>query len=366
MNTTQLLTSALVAVLAAGSLLAQPVALPGTKSNITLTVTATSEYGGFLIRDSVIENQDDKSPVRYYYQLNPLGYEPALNNPANYYYHKETETSRTFGSGKDAVRLITESVWDEVVKLKTQRFSNVNFIEELIERELVPITDARGFRLVLVEAADRFHYDLPVLFFIESTGAIHYVGRSRSSNSMESMDPPSERDALMLNFTGFSAESYNARGRTVYKHVSSRDGVEEDEEGVTTLTGTLTGTEKVNVEIFPAKFYDWFNSGEGVAFRFTGHLNFNVRYDAKRDLFQTTSARVTNAPGSFESGSSESGSFEFDDYYDYISGVATLSLSVAGSQVVTDITPYLNALPEELWMLKQAFIDSYSDEEFFE
>ncbi len=352
MNITQFLLSALSAGFAAGSLFA---AYPGAKSNVTLMVTATSEYGGFLVKDSVIEAQTEHSPVRYLYQLNPLGYEPALTNPANYYVEKEAEKSKTYGSGDDALTLITERVVDAVVKLKTQKFTNLNFIQELIERDLVPISSATGYKLVLVQAADRAESDgdSPILFFIENGASIHYVGRQ--ANYWE--DDMSSRDALVLSFEDVYAESFTYRQKTTFKHASTSEGVEEDMEGVTTVSETFKGTDLVHVGLFPGYYdeFDQYVSTEGVSFDFTGHLNYNGRYDAKNDQYLISSAKLVNIPGGFEE------EYETEDDYGYTNGVATLSMSVAGSQVVADITPYLNALPEELAELKQEIIDSYSE-----
>ena len=353
MHLPRLLLSALATFTLAGVSQAQPTARPGAKANVTLSISATSEYGSFLIKDSVIaaqESAETPPATRYFYQLNPLGHDPVGADPANYYAEKVTEKFRNFGSGENVQRLVTEFVREEVVKLKTEKFTNAQFIQELIDRNLVPITSPVGFKLVLVEAADRMDddHDLPLLFFIENGNAIHYVGR-------ETNQANTERDALTIDFNELYAESYNYKQRIVYKHTTTAGGVQQDDVGVTTYTETFSGTDTVRLQLFPGYYdevFDEFVSTEGVTFECYGHLNYNGRYDAKNDLFLLNSAKVTNAAGGFESESMDE---------DYISGVASISINIAAGTAVADITPYLDALPPELAELKDEFLNHYAN-----
>ncbi|MCU0793077.1 MAG: hypothetical protein MUE42_09575 [Opitutaceae bacterium] len=358
MQTTQILLSALTALAAVGVSFAQSSALPGTKSTVTLTVTATTTHGAFLVKQSVIDNQEnyeDRPPaVIYSEQQDPLDYAPAnANDPSYYYTTKTTQRIRNFGTRDEPYELVMEEVTEYVTKLKTLRYSNVQFIQALIDAELVNITSPIGYSLVMVQPAQDIESEdeVTMLFFIERGSTIYYVGR-------EGYTASSPRDALMLYTSDASADAINSRSRTAYSHRSTSEGIEEDSEGVTTFSSTVSGTDPVRIELFPSYFdagTETYTSPDGMSLEFCGHLSYSGRFDTKNGLYVISSARVNNATGSYEV--SSSGMEEFSDNQ---TGPATMSLSFAPSRVLADITPYLDAMPEELAELKAQIVASYS------
>ncbi len=364
MNTTRILLAALLAGSGSGLLSAQTApTYPGTKANFTLSVTATSEVGGFLIKSNALEAHEANG-VTFHDIMDPLGYEPDEEDPAHAHYYrvKETQKSKTFGSGESAETLTTEFVVDEVTKLVTQKFTNADFIEELINRDLVNIEDPRGYRLVVVQPAvtlDQYYDDPPLLFFIENGTSIHYVGRQAGDENYAG-------DALLIDFYD-GVEAYNYKSRRVYKHRTETqiiDGTSQtvvipDEEGTRTVSDTFSGRNLVHVSIFGSYYDDELDDyvgSEGVGFYADGEVRYSGRYDSKAGMYINTTATLTNAVGSFydvwNEGEEE---FELDP-----EGLNSISFSMSGTKKIDDITPYLNALPEALSALKNEIIEGYS------
>ena len=362
MNTTRILLAALFAGSGAGFLSAQtPTAYPGTKANFTLSITATSEVGGFLVKESALE-ANEANGITYHDISDPLGYEPNESDPAHHSRVKETQKSKTFGSGDTAEPLVTESVVDDVAKLVSQKFTNADFIQHLIDRGLVNIESPRGYRLVVVQPQvllDQYYNEPPLLFFIENGTSIYYVGR-------QSGDDHYAGDALLLDFSD-NAEAYNYKSRRVFKHRTETETVDgtsntiviPDEVGTRTVTDTFSGRSLVHVSLF-GSYYDEelgdYVGPEGVGFYAYGELKYSGRYDAKAGLYITTTASLTGAVGSFYDVQNVG---ETDDQLEP-EGLNNISFGISGTKKIDDITPYLNALPEALSSLKAQIIEGYS------
>jgi len=358
MNTTRILLAALFTGSSAGLLSAQTATLyPGTKANFTLSVTATSEVGGFLVKSNTLES-NEANGITFEDIADPLGYDPDEEDPAHahYYRTKETQKSKTFGSGDMAETLTTESTVEEVTKLVSQKFTNGDFIEELINRGLVDIENARGYRLVVVQPEvrlDQYYDEPPLLFFIENGTSIRYVGRQTSDDHYAG-------DALVLDFYD-SIEAYNYKSRRVYKHRTETqiiDGTSQtvvipDEVGTRTVTDTYSGRSLAHLSIF-GSYYDseseQYVGPAGVGFYAAGEVKYSGRYDAKAGLYITTNASLTSSAGSFYDARDSDGP----------SGLNNVSFSISGTKAIEDITPYLDALPEALSSLKSQIIEGYS------
>ena len=360
MNTTRILLAGLVAGAGAGLLSAQTAPVyPGTKANFTLTVTATSEVGGFLVKQNTLADHEANG-VTFHEIMDPLGYAPDEEDPthAHHYVTKETQKTKTFGAGESAQELTTEVVVDEVTKLVTQKFTNADFIEELINRELVNIENPRGYRLVVVQpgvSLEQYYDEPPLLFFIENGTSIHYVGRQAGDDNYRG-------DALLIDFSYDGVEAYNYKSRRVFKHRVEDGAVIQDAEGTRTVTDTFSGRNLVHVSLFNSYYDDEledFVGPEGVEFHATGELRYSGRYDAKAGLYINTSATLTNAVGSFyDVWNDDEEEWELDP-----EGLSSITLSMAGTKKVDDITPYLNALPEALSALKAEIIEGYTNPE---
>ena len=358
MNTTRILLAALVTGSSAGLLSAQTAPLyPGTKANFTLSVTATSEVGGFLVKSDALEG-NEANGITFHDIADPLGYAPDEEDPAHAHYYrvKETQKSKTFGSGDAAETLTTESTVEEVTKLVSQKFTNGDFIEELINRGLVDIESARGYRLVVVQPQvrlDQYYDEPPLLFFIENGTSIRYVGRQAGEASYEG-------DALILDFYD-SVEAYNYKSRRVYKHRTETEVVDgtsntiviPDEVGTRTVTDTYSGRSLAHLSVF-GSYYDseteQYTGPQGVGFYAAGEVRYSGRYDAKAGLYITTNATLSSSAGSFYDARDSEGP----------GGLTNISFSISGGKKIEDITPYLNALPEALSSLKSQIIEGYS------
>jgi hypothetical protein len=331
-------------------------AYPGSKANLTLTVTATSEIGAYLIKNAALEGAAAKG-VTYSRVANPLGHD---DESQNYYVTKITTKTQNFGT-KTEPNLQTISVTrEEQTKLFAQKFTNADFIGALIERELVPISSPKGYKLVAVFPASG-----PALLFIENGSSIYYVGRSAYSS-------PVSADALLIDLYG-GGEAFKFKSTTVFKHKKTKvDGetvLEIDETGTETESETFTGKAKAWVDIFPGYWDDEAESylTNGTYLWFSGLGSYNGRYDVKSGLDLTLSASLSPSASNGQFDDEDYGSEgyydeETDSYVEGRSNFVTGGFTLSGTKVVPDITPYLDALPESLAELKSEILAGYSEE----
>lgn len=321
---------------------ASAAALKGSKSSLTLTLTATSEIGGFLVSNAKIETDGAKG-IEYWSVANPFGYS---DETKNYYRNKYTTKSQNFGTTDEPYTLTTSSVYEEQTKLFSEKFTNVDFIEALIERELVPLTSAKGYKLVAVFPAE---WEEP-LFFIENGESIYYVGRMNGSAA-------GSFDALIISSDDDEVETLSYKSTHAYKHKKVDGEVVVDEVGTHTESDSGSG----KVELYVSLFGGYWDSGAeewidfGTSLWYGGLGSFSGAYNAKADLFLMKSVTLA--------ASATSGAF-YDEDYDSAEdrgNLVTGGVSLGSAKVVADIQPYLDALPEGLSELKAEIIASYGE-----
>ncbi len=327
-------------------------AYKGSKSNFTLNFTAISEVGGFLVRDSAIEPALFKG-IEYSDPANPLGfsYETEL---ANYYLVRRTEKESNFGTSAEPDFYVVNDTYEKVARQIAEKFTNKNFIDELIARDFVPITSPVGYRLVMVQPSSAPDSDAehPMLFFIENKTNIYYVGRQ---GDYETALP---EDALMIDFGG-GVESYKYVSRTVFKHtkvkVEGETYVELDDIGVNTETDTYTGKSVTYIDIFPGYYDEGSDStlNTGTEFWYSGVANYAGRLDKTLGDYLTIRATL--------SATASRGSFFDASYGDSQGALVTGAFALSGTKYVADIAPYLDALPASLAELKAAIIAGYGE-----
>jgi len=359
----------------AASLSSAYAAYQGTKGSVTLTLTATSEIGGFYVTNKSLPTEAAKGISYEEWSIqNPPGFN-AETAAANYYSYKLVTKEKNYGTtGEGEDFRPTSIVSEESFKQHSQTLSNASIIKELVARGYAPQSALSGHRLVAVFPADRPESDEapPVLFFLENDNAssILYVGRETNGFGSEddSGYEASADDGILLSF-GNGVETYTHKTTTTFSHQRVSDGEggmmwEFDDEGTTTRSESFSGKVRVYVDLFPG-YYDstaesYINTG--ASYHFDGLLSFSGKLetfkdqDPSNDLFITTSAALSDkvSAGSFYA--------DYDDEYGYYQtyGITTGGFSISKVKTLADITPYLDAIPERLSTLKQAIIDSYS------
>ncbi len=349
-------------------------AYQGVKSSVTLGLTATSEIGGYLVKDSALAGEEAKGITYDEDSIqNPPGFNPE-SAKANYYSEKRTVKTKDYDPSTEGENIHpTSIVHEESGKLHPQKMTNADFIKALVARGYVPDSALTGHRLVAIFPADRPTSDEtpPALFFIENLAgtSIHYVGREpRSFGETENGYSPTVHDALLLDF-GSGVEAYSYKSAWTFDHRRVPDGEggttwEFDDVGQEKLTDTFSGKVRAYVDIFP-EVYDANTenyTSTGTTYYFSGLLSFSGSLktfndqDPSNDIYVTNSAKLLaeNTSGSFY------GDYDADfDYYRSY-GITTGGVSMTNTKVVSDITPYLDAIPEALDWLKKAIVDSYS------
>jgi hypothetical protein len=345
-------------------------AYQGVKGSVTLTVTATSEIGGFFVKDDKVEtNPSPTVSIEYDTEwiMNPPGFDPEATN-SNYYVRKMTTTVKDFDSTSETDLHPTSIVIDESTKLHTQKLANADFIKALKDRGFASLPNPSDFRLVVIFPAERPEGEEtpPALFFVENAAgtSIHYVGREASDFGPGPNNySPTSRDALFL-YLNDGIEAYTYKETTTYKHVRSSDGStwEFDEDGTTKVSDSFSGKLSAYVNVFPS-YYDA-NTEEtirnGFSYSFNGQLSFSGKLDTLGDTDPANDLYVLGTASLLASASS--GHFQGDwngDYYDTY-GLATGGFSILATKKVADIAPYLNVIPSELAWLKDAIIASYT------
>lgn len=347
-------------------------AYQGVKGSVTLSLSATSEIGGYFVKDAALPAEG--SGIEYGSVMNPPGFN-AETAKANYYSEKTITKERDYDPSAEEEEIHTTSItFQESTTLHTQKMGNADFIKNLVARGYVPSSALSGHRLVVIFPADRPSSDSspPALFFIENIdgSSIHYVGRETTNFGAgeENGYSPTTSDALLLDF-GTGVEAYNYKSATTYNHQRVPDGEggttwEFDDVGTNKLTDTFSGKVRAYVDLFPEVSggdSESFTS-TGSSYYFSGLLSFSGRLDTRgdqdiaNDIYVTTSATLlaTASSGSFY------GDYDSDLGYYLSYGVTTGGFSILNGKVHADITPYLNVIPENLAWLKQAIIDSYT------
>jgi hypothetical protein len=347
-------------------------AYQGVKGSVTLSLSATSEIGGFKVNDSALPAEG--SGIEYGSVMNPPGFN-AETAKANYYSEKTITKVKDYDPSVEEVDLHTTSVtFQESTTLHTQKMGNADFIKNLVARGYVPASALSGHRLVVIFPADRPDSGPtpPALFFIENLdgSSIYYVGRETTSfgTDGDTAYSPTVSDALLLDF-GTGVEAYNYKSVTTYTHQRVSDGEggttwEFDNDGKETVTDVFSGKVRAYIDLFPEV-----SSGDsesftstGSSYYFSGLLSFSGRLDTRgdqdvtNDIYVTTSATLlaTASSGAFY------GDYSAEAGYYLSYGVTTGGFSILNGKVHADITPYLNAIPENLTWLKQAIINSYA------
>jgi hypothetical protein len=342
----------------------------GSKGSVTLTLSATSEIGGYFVKDS--ELPAETAGISYGSIMNPPGFN-AETAKANYYSEKLTIKEKDYNpSAEETDFHHTSRIYQQSVQLRTQKMANADFIKSLVARGYVPESALSDHRLVVVFPADRYLADEtpPALFFLENLGgsSIHYVGRETSDFGTEDDNgyEPTTRDALLLSF-GTGVEAYAFKSSTTYSHQSVPDGEggttwEFDDVGKETLSETFSGKVRAYVDLFPEV-----SSGEsfistGTSYYFGGLLSFSGRLETFKDQDPANDFYVTSAASLLAVASSGSfyGDYDSEAGYYRSYGISTGSFKITSVKTLADITPYLNAIPESLTWLKQAVIDSYA------
>jgi hypothetical protein len=350
-------------------------AYQGVKGSITLTLSATSEIGGFLVKDADLAAAAEKGITYEEDSIqNPPGFN-AESSKANYYSEKTTAKARDYDPSVEGEDFHpTSFTYEESTKLHTQRMANADFIKNLVARGYVPESALSDHRLVVIFPADRPTSDAtpPALFFIEniSGSSIHYVGRETTSfgTDGETAYSPTTSDALLLDF-GTGVEAYTFKSVTTFTHQRVPDGEggttwEFDEEGQETVSDVYSGKVRAYIDLFPEV-----SSGDsesftstGSSYFFSGLLSFSGRLDTRGDQDATNDLYVTTHASLLSTASSGSFYGDYDSELGYYLsyGVTTGSFNIINGRAVADITPYLNAIPENLSWLKQAIINSYA------
>ncbi len=358
-------------------------AYQGVKGSVTLTLTATSERGGYFAKDDKTEIHPAAGVTVSFDEdsiLNPPGFDPESAG-GNYYTRKTTTKEKDYGTTDEEGEHIedihpTSITYEESTALSTQTLANATFIKELAARDYVPDSASSGFRLVAIFPAERPDASTPpALFFIENVAgtAIHYVGRQSSGfgvpEESEAGYKPTAKDALMLSISG-GVESYTYKSQTTYTHrkvVTDPEVGPEwqfDDEGQTTVSDNFSGKSQAYVDVFPEYTPPGSETAvsTGYSFYYGGLLSYAGRLetfkdqDTSNDLYITTSASLpaVGSAGSFY------GDYDDDLGYYQTSGNVTGGFSLTMTKPVNDITAYIDAIPEELAWLKQAILDSYS------
>lgn len=351
MNTLQSL-AALIAggCITAGSLWAEAPKLPGSKGNLTIAVTVTDQIGGFFITDAKRESDYAKG-IEYGDPLNPLGHE---REDANNYVSRVTVKTQNFGT-KDEPNILTISeTWEEQTKLHSQKFTNANFIQQLIDREFVPVSSPAGYKLVVVFPADG-----EGLIFLEKAAtrnvpaSIYYVGREGSYGS-------SPEDAVRI-YLDDEVEAYSYKGTRTYKHKKSAGELVEDEIGTFKQSDTFSGKINASVTLFPY-FWDYGTDSyvtTGTTLYYSGLASFAGKLAEKGgyEVYYPTSLNLG-------AGATTGYYYDVTGYEDEdTSNIVTGSAVVSGTAVIEDITPYLDALPESLEWLKEEILEGYDTSE---
>lgn len=345
---------------------ASAASLPGSKSNLTITATATSEVGAFLVTDTARAKDADKG-IEYGRVANPLGH---TDETKNYYVEKLTTKTQNFGTKTAPENLVVSVVREESTNLLDQKLTNADVIRQLIARGIVPISNPSGYKLVAVFPADGERG----LFFLENekTRSIYYVGREGYYYG----DETGGFDALRIERYG-EVETLRYKSTHAFKHQKKGGEVLIDETGVFTETETGSGKVKFGVSLFEGY---WDESSEsyvsnGTSFYYYGLGSFSSRLQvlkSGREVYYPVSGTLAAGAsrGDFEDEAygSAGGSEYFDEEADewiWVEGrnnLVTGGVTLSGGKVIDDITPYLDALPPALADFKASIIASYGEE----
>jgi hypothetical protein len=329
-------------------------ALPGVKANATITVAASHSVGGFLVKMADTESLAANG-IYYGDILNPPGYNPEVTG-ANYYVRKETVTStETYEVVGEDEQVTTESRAktsnvDERTRVVTQRLSNAQIIKALMDREFIPASSLAGWKLVVIFPADRpdSTIEKPALIFVEKGAEIHYVGRQVIWHGERNVEPTRD-DAITLEF-GNSAETFNYKGSVVYNYENGDEGGYQEIH--TPTSESFSGRIRTWVDIFPGYWDDEDFIVQPTSYFFSGTSTFAGGYNKANNLYITRSVNLTGGFGS-----------AYADDERVANGISAGGFSIRGAKVIADITPYLDALPESLAVLKNNILASYQTED---
>lgn len=328
--------------------------LKGVKSSLSLSFTATSSIGNFSVKDADIEKNYAKG-IEFFNVANPYGFD-SEGKGSNYYLSKYTQKTKAYGPESWP----TETIWEEVAKLHTEKFANAQFIQALADREYVAISDPKKWKLVAITPAEGLYQDdtIPPLFFIENGSSIHYVGRVLDdhyySETGDNTLDITAHDALAVYF-GSDVESYTYKSTSRFKHRKVDGEWAFDENPTHTTTDTFSGKVHTYVEVFPDVYYpDYLESPS--SYYFTGTASFSGSFDAKKETYVTKSVSlpIGNSSGAFYG--------RVEDEKQVNRGITTGSITINNAKVIDDITPYLNAIPETLAPLRNRILATYATE----